>query len=374
MKRVFPSVFVLILILLAAPPYVGCDEYTPVTGPCNFDFPGDHGAHPGYRLEWWYYTGNVRTTSGKRYGFQLTFFRTQISPPGAEKTWPRNPSSWRTKQLYFAHAALTDIHGRRFYHAEQMARAAVGLAGVEQEGGLIKIFLRTWSAVLENREHRLLVTSDLFAFDLTCKAVKPVAMHGDRGYSLKGKKRESASCYYSYTRLKTSGFLSLNGETYSVEGTAWMDHEYSSAPLEEDLVGWDWFSLQLQDKTELMIYLLRGRDGYSSTSSAGTFVESSGDALHLNHEDFQVQVLGHWKSPHSAALYPSRWRIRIFPLDLDLSVLPNLPDQELVTDQSTQVTYWEGSVSAMGRAHEKPVDGVGYVEMTGYADPFNLTR
>ena len=374
MKYFFASLFLLILALLAVPPYVGCDEYTPLAGPCNFLFPRDHGAHPGYRLEWWYYTGNVKTASGERYGFQLTFFRTQMSPPGAEKTWPQNPSSWRTNQLYFAHAALTDIRGQRFYHDEHMARGAVGLAGVEQEGGFTKIFLGSWSAVLGNREHRLSVTSDLFTLDLTCKPAKPVAVHGDRGYSLKGKKRESASCYYSFTRLNTSGLLSLSGETYSVEGTAWMDHEYSSAPLEDDLAGWDWFSLQLQDQTELMIYLLRRRDGDHSRSSAGTFIEASGEPVHLNHEDFQVQVLDYWKSPRTGARYPSRWRIRIFPLDLDLSVLPNLPAQELVTQRSTQVTYWEGSVSATGRAHKKPVDGAGYVEMTGYAAPFNLNR
>jgi predicted secreted hydrolase len=367
-------VFFFILALLAGPPHGGCGEYTPVTGPCHFDFPKDHGAHPGYRVEWWYYTGNVKTVQGKPYGFQLTFFRTQMSPPGAEKTWPQNPSSWRTKHLYFAHAALTDIHGRRFYHDEQTARGAVGLAGVEQERGLTKIFLGKWSAVVGATQHRLSAVSDVFAIDLTCKPVKPVAVHGDRGYSLKGRRPESASCYYSLTRLKASGLLTVNGEAYSTNGTAWMDHEYSSAPLEQNLVGWDWFSLQFQDQTELMIYLLRRREGDFSRASAGTFVERSGQAVHLNDKDFQVEVLDYWKSPNTGARYPSQWRIRVFPLDLDLDVQPNLPDQELVTRRSTQVTYWEGSVSATGRARENPVRGVGYVEMTGYATPFNLTR
>jgi predicted secreted hydrolase len=373
-RPLFALVFLIMLPLLAVPPYGACDEYTPVTGPCHFDFPKDHGAHPGYRVEWWYHTGNVKTEQGKRYGFQLTFFRTQVSPPGAEKAWPQNPSSWRTKQLYFAHTALTDIHGRRFYHDERMARGAVGLAGVEQDGPLTEIFLGNWSALLGNGEQRLSVRADPFTLELTCKPLKPVAAHGDRGYSLKGRRPESASCYYSFTRLKTSGLLSVNGETYSTEGTAWMDHEYSSAPLEEDVVGWDWFSLQLQDRTELMIFLLRRRDGDYSTSSAGTFVDRSGNAAHLDYGDFQIEVLDDWKSPKTNARYPSQWRIRVFPLDLDLAVRPNLPDQELVTQRSTQVTYWEGSVSAKGRAQNKPVRGVGYVEMTGYAAPFNLTR
>ena len=152
-----------------------------------------------------------------------------------------------------------------------------------------------------------------------------------------------------------------------------MDHEYSSAPLEEDLRGWDWFSIQLDDRTELMIYLLRLESGGYSPASCGTFVEVSGQEVHLNHEDFQVEVLDRWKSPHSEAIYPAGWQIRVQPLQLELSIAPNLADQELITSGSTRVTYWEGSVSVSGRSGQNSVKGVGYVEMTGYARPFNLT-
>lgn len=364
----------LTLQLLTAPGHAREGDFLSVNGPCELMFPRDHGAHPGYRNEWWYYTGNLATPSGERYGFQLTFFRTQISPPGAEKDWPPNPSAWRTKQLFFAHAAFSDLENGRFYHDEKMARGALGLAGAEQREEITRVFLGTWSALLGPEEHRLQVSNGKFAFELFLRPTKPPAAHGLRGYSLKGKKPDSASCYYSFTRLETSGTLTINGKPITVRGTAWMDHEFSSAPLEADLSGWDWFSVQLANNTELMIYLIRNRRGGYSPSSSGTLVRSSGKTLHLSKKDFRVEVLDKWESPRSGALYPSRWRIRVFPIQLDLRVVPNLADQELITERTTNVTYWEGSVSVSGSLNEKAIAGVGYVEMTGYAKPFNLLQ
>jgi predicted secreted hydrolase len=354
-------------------PALADEKFRAVTGPCDFSFPRDHGAHEGYRTEWWYYTGNLKSASNKHYGFQLTFFRTQLVPPGEEKAWPANPSAWRTKDLFFAHAALSDLAGKRFYHDERVARGAVGMAGVEQKGGSTTVFLDNWSALLGPETHGLSAVTDAFTLDLSCKPVKPVAVHGREGYSLKGENPESASCYYSFTRLETSGAITVREVHETVHGTAWMDHELSSAPLEKDLTGWDWFGLQLNDRTEVMIYLLRLDSGGYSPASSGTFVKSSGETVHLSRDDFEVKVLEHWKSPHSGALYPSRWHIRILPLNVELSILPNLADQELITTRTTRVTYWEGSVSISGLSRDKSVDGVGYVEMTGYAKPFNLT-
>ncbi len=369
------SFLCLLLIVTSVIPcsVLGDEKFHAVTGPCDFSFPHDHGAHEGYRTEWWYYTGNLESPSNKRYGFQLTFFRTQLVPLGEEKAWPANPSAWRTKDLFFAHAALSDLDGKRFYHDERVARGAVGMAGVEQKDGSTTVFLDNWSALLGPEAHRLSAVTDTFALDLSCKPVKPVAVHGREGYSRKGKNPESASCYYSFTRLETSGALTLGGRKVQVVGTTWMDHEFSSAPLEKDLTGWDWFGLQLNDRTEVMIYLLRLDSGAYSPASSGTFVKSSGETVHLSRDDFEVKVLEHWKSPHSRALYPSRWHIRILPLNMELSILPNLADQELITTRTTHITYWEGSVSVSGRSGDKPLNGVGYVEMTGYAKPFNLT-
>jgi predicted secreted hydrolase len=351
-------------------------DYRPVTGPCDFVFPRDHGAHPDFRTEWWYYTGNLGTPAGKRCGFQLTFFRTQMSEPGSEKTWPKNPSAWRTKDLFLAHTALSDLETKRFHLDERVARSGARLAGVTQDNEATRVFLGNWSALIDPGGHRLKAPAREFSLDLLCKATKPLTAHGIngiKGYSLKGKTLKSASCYYSYTRLEAEGSITLHGIAVPVSGTAWMDHEFSSAPLEVDLEGWDWFSLQFDDRTELMIYLLRQKAGGSSESSSGTFVKASGEALQLSHNDFQVEVLERWKSPHSGATYPSRWRVRIIPLNVELLVVPNLSDQELITEKSTRITYWEGSVSVSGRSGQGPVSGVGYVEMTGYAKPFNLS-
>jgi predicted secreted hydrolase len=295
-----------------------------------------------------------------------------MAEPGSEKTWPKNPSAWRTKDLFLAHTALSDLEAKRFHLDEKVARAGAGLAGVTRDNDATRVFLGDWSAGIELDRHRLEAKAKEFSLDLVCRASKPLAAHGKGGYSLKGKRPESASCYYSYTRLETEGSIVLRGVSVPVTGTSWMDHEFSSAPLEDDLEGWDWFSLQLEDRTELMIYLLRQKTGGNSPASSGTFVKASGETVRLTQSDFQVEVLDRWKSSRSGATYPSRWRVRVIPLNLELFVIPNLSDQELITEKSTRVTYWEGSVSVSGRSEQGPVSGVGYVEMTGYAKPFNL--
>jgi predicted secreted hydrolase len=218
----------------------------------------------------------------------------------------------------------------------------------------------------------LVAKTDRFSFDLMCRPQKTPVAHGVSGYSQKGVKPESASCYYSSTRLRTSGTLSVDGRTFTVQGTAWMDHEYSTAPLEPSLVGWDWFSLQFTDNTELMLYILRAKDGAWSPSSSGTFVHSSGAARHLSRDDFQVDILERWRSPHSGTRYPARWRIRVLPLNVDVELFPSLPDQELRLTHSMNVSYWEGSVKIKGSKAHRAAEGVGYVEMTGYAKPFDL--
>ncbi len=359
----------IVLFLVSGPVHSG--DYIEVSGPCHFQFPRDHGVHPGYLVEWWYYTGNLSDTSGKRYGFQLTFFRTRISPLKNQTTWPVPSSSWRTNQLFFAHAALSDLNEKHFYYDQQMARGAVGLAGVEQWEKNIKVYLGAWSTLLKPDKHLLKAQTDDFELDLMLKPVKPPVAHGKAGYSLKGVKPESASCYYSFTRLEVSGRLNVKGNAVAIKGIAWMDHEFSSAPLEPDIVGWDWFSLQFTNNTELMIYLLRNDQGIYSSASSGTLVMPSGQSRHLSFKDIHIDILKRWKSPNSGAVYPSRWRIQIHPLRFDLLVKPNMADQELITRKSTRVTYWEGSVSVSGAMQGEKTEGVGYVEMTGYAAPFN---
>jgi predicted secreted hydrolase len=205
-----------------------------------------------------------------------------------------------------------------------------------------------------------------FAFDLDLVPQKPLVLHGDQGYSRKGSAPQSASCYYSFTRLRGHGNLTLQGAPFEVEGLSWMDHEFSSAALEEDIAGWDWFGLQLSDETELMVYLLRKKDGRYHPASGGTCVDAGGRAHSLTHDDVRVEILDHWKSPATGTVYPSAWKIRVPRLALALEITPDLADQEMQTTLSTGINYWEGSVRVKGRGDRGALAGNGYVELTGY--------
>jgi predicted secreted hydrolase len=365
------SLFLSILTIGALSFAADPDGYLSVSGPCNLVFPKDHGSHPGYRTEWWYYTGNLEAETGDRYGFQLTFFRSQINAPGAEKRWPQPPSVWRTRQIYLGHAAITDIFNKRHLQSELMARGTLGLAGASQEAIDTIVFIKNWSAKIGAHRHLLKTVSDDFSYELTLKPVKPPVLHGQAGYSRKGSTPERASCYYSFPRLKTEGALTIGRKTIPVRGLSWMDHEFSTAPLEPGIIGWDWFSLQLSDQTEIMLFLLRNEEGRFNPASSGTFIDVSGKPRHLTKNDFRVDVLDSWKSPRSQAVYPVHWRLTVFPLAIQLTLQANISDQEMRTPATTGVTYWEGSISINGSVGKYPVKGSGYVELTGYAQSFN---
>lgn len=282
---------------------------------CNrslrIEFPEDHASHSKYRTEWWYYTGNLKSSVGKRFGFQLTFFRRRIIPSASENKWPTPASAWRTGQIYLAHAALSDLDGKHHFYAQDMGRGALGIAGEIRDNDIIRIFLKKWSIRIGPNVHHLKLISDPFSFELDLTPVKPPVFHGQKGYSRKGSMPESASCYYSLTRLETRGQVTLAEKTVAVSGLSWMDHEFSTAPLEPGLVGWDWFGLQLSDHTEIMIYLLRQKDGKFDPASSGTVVRSNGKTEHLSGHEIEVTVTDTWSSPNSKAEYPARWRLRI---------------------------------------------------------------
>ena len=363
-----------LFIFMFTPVWVKAEDtkgYLSVTGPCELKFPEDHASHQGYRTEWWYYTGNLKSAAGNRYGFQLTFFRRRIIPLESEKKWPAPASAWRTGQIYLAHAAISDLDGKRHIYAQRMGRGVLGIAGEFRDRDIVRIFLKKWSAQIGPKVHHLKVISAPFSFDLNLTPVKPPVFHGKEGYSRKGSTPEKASCYYSLTRLETKGLVTLSGKTFAVKGLSWMDHEFSTAPLEPGLVGWDWFSLQLSDNTEIMIYLLRQKDGKLNPASSGTYIQSNGKTRHLSKRDIEVIVTDTWNSPNSGAVYPSRWRLKIPLLFLDLNISPNLADQEMRTSESTGVTYWEGSVSVRGLKKGRRINGQGYVELTGYVKAFD---
>ena len=362
---------ILFTMVILASTATATDTYEAITGPCHLTFPIDHGPHRAYRTEWWYYTGNLTDADGHRFGFQLTFFRSALQPAANRSKWPKPASNWRTNQIYLAHAALTDIDDGLHLQAEQTARAALCLAGTEQTDATTTIHLNTWKAVITPDNHHLSANTADFSFDLNLAPAKPPVAHGHQGYSRKGPSPEQASCYYSFTRLEAAGHLTVADKRYTAQGTAWMDHEFSSAPLAEGIAGWDWFSIQLDNQQEVMLYMMRQADGSMNPVSSGTVVLASGQTRHLNLEDWRIQPLAYWTSPQSGARYPVKWRLAIASLALEVTIEANLESQEMRTPSSTDVIYWEGSVRAKGVQEDATVSGVGYVELTGYTKPFD---
>ena len=315
-------------------------------------------SHPAYKLEWWYYTGNVDTDTGRRFGYQVTFFRV-----GVDRA-PKNPSTFAVRDLYVAHVAVTDVENRRHLFAERVNRAGVGTAGASMFD--YRVWNEDWEVRLEYGTHRLQARDPHFVIDLALSEDRPAVLHGDHGYSQKGATAGNASEYYSLTRMPTEGAITLDGERYRVRGLSWMDHEFGTTFLEPTQQGWDWFSLQLADGTDVMMFELRGKDGTAAPQSSGTLVSSSGAPRHLAAGDFTLTPGRRWTSPGSGGTYPVEWQVRAPGEQLDLSVTPVVDAQELI-GQRTGVTYWEGAIDVKGTRAGRPIAGRGYLEMTGYA-------
>lgn len=322
------------------------------------EFPRDHGKHPDFQTEWWYFTGNL-TSPDKDFGFQLTFFRRSLVPEP-----PKLDSHWSARDLYPAHFALTDKTEKRFYHFDIIAREGPNLAGAAADD--LDVYVRNWRVKRAGACVMLDAQQGDAAIKLTLTPLKPIVLHGKNGYSRKGDDESQSSHYYSFTRLAARGTATLQGKEYAVEGLAWMDHEFGSSILSKDQAGWDWFSLQLDDGTDLMVFHLRKKDGASETPF-GTLTSPDGSVTKLAGDDITIIPRGQWRSPATNALYPAAWTISVKKTDTTLEVAPAVPDQELSARRSTQVTYWEGAVNLRGRHQGKPVTGVGYAELTGYA-------
>lgn len=336
------------------------EGYARAVEPREFVFPADHGPHPELRTEWWYYTGNLSTREGRRFGFQLTFFRSAFSPD-----MPERPSAWATRQAWLAHFTVTDVESGLFRSFERWSRGSLGLAGAQGEP--FRVWLEDWSAEAAGGQAppmRIRAEEDGTAIDLVLQPGKPPVLQGERGLSQKSSEAGNASYYYSLTRMPASGTVRTGDGTFEVTGLAWMDREWSTSSLGENQIGWDWFALQLDDGQDLMLYQLRDRDGTPDATSSGTLVGPRGESRHLKLSDFRLDVLDRWESPRSGAVYPAGWRIRVPSADLDLTVEPLVPDQEL----DVSIRYWEGAVRIEGTSRGRPVQGRGYVEMTGYTD------
>jgi predicted secreted hydrolase len=339
-------------------PEGGTTGYVRAVEPRAFHFPEDHGPHPDFRTEWWYWTGNLSTADGRDFGYQFTLFRSALAPEDTERT-----SAWGTRQLYMGHLALSDLGGGRFHAFERFSRAALGLAGAQAEP--FKVWLEDWSAqATDTGAMRLTAQGEGVSLSLVLEPGKPPVLQGDRGLSQKGPKPGDASYYYSFTRMPSRGQVTVDGRTYEVTGQSWMDREWGTDPLGGRPLGWDWFALQLSDGSELMYGQLRHPDGTADPFSAGTFVPAHGEPVRLSREDVRLEVEGTWKSPHSGATYPARWRLVVPSQALTLELTPALAHQELLVS----VRYWEGAVRLSGSHAGAPVEGRGYVELTGYGD------
>jgi predicted secreted hydrolase len=331
-----------------------------VAAPRELSFPRDHASHDEFRSEWWYFTGNLDSGDGRHFGFELTFFRVALTPPATE---PR-PSVWATTQVWMAHFAVTDVHGRRFLFAERFARGALGLAG--STAPPFRVWVEDWSvagnADARSAELALHAKDEHFAVSLALEAVAPVAAHGERGYDIKGPEPGNASLYYSFPRLAARGRIELDGTPIDVEGTAWMDREWSTSALSAGVLGWAWFGIQLSDGRELMLYRLRQSDGTANRYSGGSLIERDGTVTRLRVDDVESEPLAYWTSQRTHVTYPLAWKISIPKQGLALSVQPYLEDQEI----DRTVRYWEGAVRVAGRAGGALIDGQGYLELAGY--------
>ena len=353
------ALLALLLLCGAAPVPLGADDWLQAEAPREWSFPRDHGAHPEYATEWWYFTGNLADTAGAAYGYQLTLFRV-----GVRREAPEG-NAWAVRDLYLGHLAISDGDGGRFLYADRVSRTGPGLAGASTAG--LHVWLLDWSAHMEGDEIRVMARTGQLALDLTLQPDKPVVLHGDRGLSRKGPRPGQASYYASFPSLATRGTLRTGADSppVPVNGVSWFDQEFGSNQLAEDQAGWDWFSLHLGGGRELMLYVLRRTDGSVGPASSGTLILRDGSAVHLLLEQFSVEVLDTWDSPHSGARYPSRWRVRVPEYGIDKELEPLLADQELVTDGTTGVVYWEGAVREPGARDSSACRG--YVELTGYA-------
>jgi predicted secreted hydrolase len=346
------------------------NAFTIATAPYTYHFPRDHFAHDTYRSEWWYFTGHLRAADGHRFGFELTFFRFGLVPH-ARASRP-GQSRWRAAQMYPAHFAITDETTNTFVSHEALAREALDQGDASEQRFAVHVYDWSLRGEGEGRDLRMLLhaRSGADAIDLMQQPQKPLAIQGQNGISRKGPCSSCASHYYSFTRLQTRGTLVRSGRRYEVTGVSWMDHEYGSGELLPNQAGWDWFSIQLDDDREIMLYRLRQRDGGVTPQSSGSLIARNGSVRYLPLRAFQIQSTAWWTSPHTSARYPARWIVRVAGIQAPLLLTPTVADQELIDPRGTS-TYWEGAVDVRDARTNNHL-GVGYVELTGYAMPLRV--
>jgi predicted secreted hydrolase len=324
----------------------------------EFHFPQDHAAHSGFRNEWWYLTGNVADETGRFFGYQVTFFRTALAPSRSPTRSPTTGevSNWVVRDVWMAHAAVTDIKNRQHLATQRFSRANPGLAGARIEP--VRIWLEDWELSSKTNDfpwHLTVKTTDFdVVLDLT--PVKDLVLQGDQGLSRKSPTPGNASYYYSYSRMQTDGHLRVGNQNFSVSGLSWFDREWSTSSLDENQSGWNWFSLQFDSGDDLMYYQLLDLEGRADSNSQGKWIDVSGSNLPVSNQDMELVVLDRWQS-ETGQHYPIRWRMDYKDQSWILSAAVKDQLMELA------VNYWEGAVVIQDPASGLVV-GRGYLEMT----------
>ena len=338
------------------------EAFSIVTAPRPFRFPEDHGAHTDYRSEWWYFTGNLSDANGNEYGYQFTVFRQAID---TEENL--TDSDWETNQIYMAHLGLTDVQTGEYFVAERFSRGAANLAGAVASP--FRVWVENWIATGELTDQctgcmslSIQAENDEFSLSLQLASEKPIVNQGDNGFSQKGDAQGNASYYYSFTRLSTQGTIRVAGTENQVMGTSWMDHEWSTSSLGENLSGWDWFALQFEDGRDLMYYQLRTNTGDVHSTSEGTMVDARGNSARIFHDEVRLEATRHWSSEQTGVTYPVAWTMKFPKIELELEVEAVIDNQE----RNETFRYWEGAVRVAGNEYGKPFSGVGYLELVGY--------
>lgn len=355
MKR-RPKAWTIALLLAAAGAAAGPPP--PVVPGYVLAFPRDRGSHPAFLTEWWYATGWLRTRAGEDLGFQITFFRSR--QPEADA----NPSAFAPRQIVIAHAALADPAFGRLRHDQRIAREGFGLAGAQTND--TRVWIDDWRLERDAAGYALQASSESFSLRLALVPTQPPMLNGEAGYSRKGAAPLAASYYYSEPQLRVRGEIGRDGRRDAVTGEAWLDHEWSSEPLEPGAVGWDWVGLNIAGGGALMAFRIRdGRGGVRH--AGGTLRTPAGTTRALAPTEIVFTPLRHWRSPRTGIDYPVEWQLQAGTFDARLE--PLMDDQESDSRATTGAIYWEGAVRARAAGR---VIARGYLELTGYGEPLSL--
>lgn len=341
------------------------DGYNISTKGYPFKFPRDHGSHPGFKIEWWYLTGNLSDNNGNEFGYQLTIFRNQLTNDGLQS----NPNSKLTlEQLYIGHFAISNITEQD--HREQLKLARPALGGVSASEEHMNIQVHDWKIVQNEKDMISIAASSEKGMELRLELEpeKDFVIHGEDGIHLKTNNEKNASHYISFTRLKSNGSVKWDGVNYNVSGLSWMDHEFGSSWLDSEDEGWDWMAIQLDNEIDLMIYRIRRKDGSSNPYAIGSLVEKDGTLIELPFSEYTMTTVRYWKSDESKAEYPVEWEVEIPKYNAVLNVSARFDNQEMnLGGDDAASTYWEGAIGINGTWQGQETTGKGYLEMVGYS-------